>query len=112
MTAMRSGVDAKLGGVGGQPDQPGIGVLNRGEIRVLGCEPVLDRQHRDAGVGDVANTEPSKIGTEPRIMPPPWRYSTAAELSLEGKRYQRARMVVPSATTSSWSVVSTSSAIG
>jgi hypothetical protein len=45
-------------------------------MRVLGCEPVLQREHRDTG--------PSKIGTEPTIIPPPCKYSTAALLSLDG----------------------------
>jgi hypothetical protein len=44
-------------------------------------------QDADAG----RETGPSKIGTEPTIIPPPCRYSAAARLSLDGSRYHRAR---------------------
>jgi hypothetical protein len=57
-------------------------------------------------------TGPSKIGTEPTIIPPPCRYSTAALVSLDGWRYHRASSVAPSGVTTPWSEMSTLLATG
>jgi hypothetical protein len=46
------------------------------------------------------------------IIPPPCRYSTAAPVSLAGRRYHLASSVAPSAVVTSWSVILTSSASG
>jgi hypothetical protein len=57
-------------------------------------------------------TGPSKIATEPTIIPPPCKYSTAALLSPDGWRYHRASSVAPSGVTRLWSEMSTLSATG
>src|ERR1019366_6287276 len=58
-------------------------------------------------------TGPSKIGTEPTIIPPPCKYSTAAAvLSLDGWRYHLASSVAPSGVTTLWSEMSTLLATG
>jgi hypothetical protein len=80
----------------GQPGQPGVGVLDRSG---MGC-PGASRYSRDSietpARATYRETGPSKIGTEPRIIPPPCKYSTAALLSLDGWRYHLASSVAPS----------------
>jgi hypothetical protein len=52
-------------------------------------------------------TGPSKIATEPTIIPPPCKYSTSALLSPDGWRYHRASSAAPSGVTTLWSEMST-----
>ena len=44
------GIDTQLGGVGEEPLQRGMGLLDLGGVAVLGRQGVVDRDHRDAGI--------------------------------------------------------------
>ncbi len=72
-----SGVDTELGGVGCEPHQPGVAVVQTGGVRVLGGQAVLDRHDHGVDVGAVPLATGVGHGDRPMMNPPPWMYSSA-----------------------------------
>jgi len=71
ITAMRPG-SMPSSRLRGRPARPaGVGIFDGYRVRMLWCQPARQGHHRDAGPGDVPRTVPSKMGTEPMIIPPP-----------------------------------------